>query len=144
MMNSRDVTWFNSYHKAWIIKNASVLNYVSDDEVGSFIHRKADDIQESHADSTTQVYTNTANLKVYPRMRRLESNFNPDALTIIANFKQGRHVLLDQASIALVSGNIIEESTTFDEAWKNEDQVDQEKWRNAIKEEFNNIEDKKV
>jgi hypothetical protein len=39
---------------------------------------------------------------------------------------------------------IIKEPTTFEEAWNCDNQVDQIKWREAIKKEFNNMNDKKV
>ena len=77
-------------------------------------------------------------------MRMLESSFNPEASKIVEEFKQGRDILLDQVNIALLSANIVREPTTFDEAWNCANQADQIKWREAIKKEFNDMNDKKV
>ena len=77
-------------------------------------------------------------------MRLLESSFNPDATRIIEDIEQGRDILLDQVNIALFSGKIIEEPTSFDEAWNCQDHVDRYKWRSAIQKEFNDMESKKV
>ena len=47
-----------------------------------------------------------------------------------------KEILLDQVNIALLSANIVKEPTTFEEAWNCGNQVDQIKWREAIKKEI--------
>ena len=45
-------------------------------------------------------------------------------------------------NIALPSANTVKEPTTFEEAWNYRNQVDQIKWREAIKKEFKDMNDK--
>jgi hypothetical protein len=77
-------------------------------------------------------------------MKQLKCSFNPEASKVVEEFEQGRKTLLGYANIALFTGKIIEEPTTFEDAWNCEDPTDREKWRNAIKKEFDDMEDKKV
>jgi hypothetical protein len=58
--------------------------------------------------------------------------------------EQGTENHLGYANIAKFIGKIAEEPTTFEEAWNCKDPADREKWRNAIKKEFDDMEDKKV
>jgi hypothetical protein len=71
--------------------------------------------------------------KIYRQMKRLESSFNPEASKIIESIDQGREIILDQANIALFSGGIQVEQTTYYQAWDHQNPMDQEKRRNAIK-----------
>jgi hypothetical protein len=77
-------------------------------------------------------------------MKQLESSFNPEASRIVEEYEHGRETLLSYANIAMFTGKIIQEPTNFEEAWNCKDPADREKWRNIIKKEFNDMEDKKV
>ena len=78
-------------------------------------------------------------------MMILKTSFtNPDASKIVKDIEQGKDIILDQANIALFSGNIQVEPTTFDQAWNYSDPKDQEKQRVASKKEFNDMESKEV
>jgi hypothetical protein len=55
----------------------------------------------------------------------------------LQSIDQGREILLEQATVALFRGIMInEESSTFDEAWDHEDPKARRKWRDAIKRSF--------
>ena len=145
IINTRDVTWLGKYHKDWIAKKLPITESVNDDD-----DDELDDLNIQKGNQEVQQIVNTnekddqRNKKVYRQMRMLESSFNPEASKIVEEFKQGRDILLDQVNIALLSANIIKEPTTFDEAWNCANQADQIKWREAIKKEFNDMNDKKV
>jgi hypothetical protein len=64
------------------------------------------------------------------------------ATKIFKAIEQGRDIILEQANIALFSGNIQVEPTTFDQAWNHSEPKDREKWRVTIKKEFNDMESK--
>ena len=78
------------------------------------------------------------------QMGILENSINPEASEIVEKFKQGRDILLDQVNIALLSANMVKEPTIFEEAWNCGNQVDQITWREAIKKEFKDMNDKKI
>jgi hypothetical protein len=54
-------------------------------------------------------------------LKQQESSFNPEATKIVKDIEEGRDIILDQANIALFSGNIQVEPTTFDHAWNHAD-----------------------
>jgi hypothetical protein len=81
--------------------------------------------------------------KVYRQLKQLESSFNPKASKIVKDIELGRDIILDQANIALFSGSIQVEPTTFDQAWNHADLKDRDNWRIAIKKEFKDMESKK-
>ena len=82
--------------------------------------------------------------KLYLQMKLLESSFNTEASKIIENNEQGREIILNQDNVALFSGGIQVESTTFSQAWDHHNPKEREKWRLAIKKEFSDMESKKV
>jgi hypothetical protein len=59
--------------------------------------------------------------KVCQQLKQLECSFNPEASKIVKDIELGRVSILDQANIALFSGNIQVEPTTFDQAWNHAD-----------------------
>jgi hypothetical protein len=77
-------------------------------------------------------------------MRLLESSFNPEASTMLQNIEQGREILLEQANVALFCGIVIEEPSSFDEAWNHEDQKARGKWRDDIKKELCDMDKEQV
>jgi hypothetical protein len=83
--------------------------------------------------------------KVYRNLRQLESSFNPEAAKIVEKIEQGRKILLDHANFAFFGvGTVEKEPTTFEEAWNHDDPRSQEKWREAINKEFEEMEKKQV
>jgi hypothetical protein len=83
--------------------------------------------------------------KVYRNLRQLESIFNPEAAKIVEMIEQGREILLDHANFAFFGGGTVErEPSTFKEAWNHDDPRSQEKWREAINEEFEEMEKKQI
>jgi Reverse transcriptase (RNA-dependent DNA polymerase) len=77
-------------------------------------------------------------------LKQLESSFNPEASKIVKDIELGRDIILDQANIALFSGNFQLEPSTLDQAWNHADPKDQDNWRNVIKKELIDMESKKV
>ena len=57
------------------------------------------------------------NKQVYCQLRKLHSWLNPRESTAVEEYKKGREILPMLAKIALFSTNVIEEPTTFEEAW---------------------------
>jgi hypothetical protein len=76
--------------------------------------------------------------------KQLEISYNSDATIILKDIEQGRGINLDQANIALWSGATQIEPKNFEQALSHNDPRDQEKWRMAIKEGFNDLDSKKV
>ena len=144
IVNSRDIKWLNQYYKDWSAKKALVSELSNDDDDEELIQTNSPVIQESSESSTTKDDSNRANLKVYRRMKQLESSFNPEASKIIEDFEQGRENLLGYANFALFTGKVTEEPTSFEEAWNCQDPVNCDKWRDAIKKEFNDMDTKNV
>jgi hypothetical protein len=77
-------------------------------------------------------------------MKCLKNSFNSEASNIIESIDQGRETIPDQANIALFSGGIQVEPTTYHQAWDHQDPVDWEKRRTAIKKEVGDMESKKL
>jgi Reverse transcriptase (RNA-dependent DNA polymerase) len=130
IINTRYVSWLKRSYKTWSKK---LIPY----------NEQEDDNNEDYID-----IVDTLNLEERKaekvQMKRLESSFNPEASKIIESIDQVREIILDQANIALFSGGIQVEPTTYYQAWDHQDPEDQEKWRTAIKKELNNMETEKV
>jgi hypothetical protein len=62
--------------------------------------------------------------RVYCQMKCLKNSFNSEASNIIESIDQGRETIPDQANIALFSGGIQVEPTTYHQAWDHQDPVD--------------------
>jgi hypothetical protein len=58
-------------------------------------------------------------------MKRLESSFNPEASRIIESIDQGKEIILNQVNIALFSGDIQVEPTTYHQSWDHQNPEDQ-------------------
>lgn len=129
IVHTRDVVWLDKSYKHWVITNSpSRVN--NDDDIEDFIHNIATLKPEANKIEGTQVTQGMDQIvksKVYPQLKQLESNFSPDASKIVKDIEQGKDIILDQANIALFSGNIQVEPTTFDQAWNYSDPKDQEK-----------------
>jgi hypothetical protein len=83
--------------------------------------------------------------KVYRNLRQLESSFNPKVAKIVERIEQGREILLDHANFVFFGGGTVEkEPSTFEEAWNHDDPRSQDKWREAINKEFEEMEKKQV
>jgi hypothetical protein len=83
--------------------------------------------------------------KGYRNLRQLESSSNPEAAKIVERIKQGREILLDHANFAFFGvGTVEREPSTFEETWNHDDPRSQEKWREAINKEFEEMEKKHV
>jgi hypothetical protein len=55
-------------------------------------------------------------------MRQLESSFNSNASIMLQNIKQSSKIMLEQGFVAVFRGIVIvEETSTYDEAWNHED-----------------------
>jgi hypothetical protein len=95
-------------------------------------------------DKVTQKVNQEIKNKVYHELKQLESSCNLDSTRIIDDIEQARNIILDQAKIALFSGATQFEPKNFEQAWNHNEANDQEKWRMAIKKEFNDMNTKKV
>jgi hypothetical protein len=71
----------------------------------------------------------------------LESSFNPEASKIIDDL-EGRFSSIRLTLRCLVG--IMRRIRTYDEAWNSKDPVSSEKWRMAIKKEFNDMQSRVV
>jgi hypothetical protein len=75
----------------------------------------------------------------------LESSFNTEASRIVERIEQGRGILLNNANFAFFDiGSLEKEPTTFDKAWNHKHPRSQEKWRESINTEFQEMEKKEV
>jgi hypothetical protein len=83
--------------------------------------------------------------KVYRNLHQLESSFNPEAAKIVESIEQGREILLNHTNFAFIGvGTVEKEPITFEEAWNHDDPRSQEKWREAVNKEFEEMEKKQV
>jgi hypothetical protein len=83
------------------------------DIIESLMTQKENNGSESNTNSTQFEVKDRSNLKIYCQMKQLESSFNPEAFNIIANFQQGRGILLDSVNVALICGNVMKEPQIF-------------------------------
>jgi hypothetical protein len=67
------------------------------------------------------------NSKVYQDLKQLESSFNRNETRIVNDIEQGRHIILNQANIALFSGATQIEPKNYEQARNHNDPKDQEK-----------------
>jgi hypothetical protein len=148
IIHSRDVVWLGKSYKNWMLTNVpSKGQYDDDDDDDKYVHTIATINQEANNPEGIQVIQDKdQNIKgkVYRQLKQLESSFNPEASKIVKDIEEGWDIILDQANIALLRGNIQVEPTTFDQAWNHADPKDRDNWRIAIKKEFNDMESKNV
>jgi Reverse transcriptase (RNA-dependent DNA polymerase) len=150
IIHSRDVVWLRKRYKNWMITNVPSKEEYDDnddDDDDGYVHIIATFNQEANNHEGVHVIQDKdQNIKgkVYWQLKRLESSFNPEASKILKDIEQGRDIILDQGNIALFSGNIQDEPTTFDQAWNHADPKDRDNWRFVIKKVFNDMESKKV
>jgi hypothetical protein len=114
IIHSRDVVWLGKSYKNWMITNVPSKEEYDD----GYVHTIATFNQEANYPERIQVIQDkdqNIKSKVYRQLKQLESSFNPEASKIVKDIEQGRDIILDQANIALFSGNIQAESTTFDQ-----------------------------
>jgi hypothetical protein len=101
--------------------------------------------QDSKEVQEEKVLDEQKRAKVYRNLRQLESSFDPEAAKIVERIEQGRKILLNHANFAFFGvGTGKKEPTTFEEAWNHDDPRSQEKWREAINKEFEEMEKKQV
>ena len=146
IVNTRDVVWLGKCYKEWSNKKVASIERNLDEENEDFIENAVTSNPRLTDTEVDQVpgEPEKGKDKLYRQMKLLESSFNPEASKIIENIEQGREIILNQANVALFSGGIQVEPTTFSQAWDHHNPMEREKWRNAIKKEFSDMESKKV
>jgi hypothetical protein len=122
IINTRDISWLKRSYKTWT-KNLISYNEQEDDNNEDYINRFETLNLEKKNVERVQV-TQEVKDKIYHQMKRLESSFNPEASKIIESIDQGRKIILDKANIALFSGGIQLEPTTYYQAWDHQDPMD--------------------
>jgi hypothetical protein len=109
------------HHKDWINKSNQVEKIANNDDDDNVFDpskiREVNNGSESNTNSTQPEVTEKCNLYIYCQMKRLESNFNPQASKIVDNFEQGRKILLDSVNLAFICGNVMKELKSFADAW---------------------------
>jgi hypothetical protein len=146
IIHSKDIIWLERNFKTWSKSKVSTEKLEDDDDDDLIVKPTENPVVSSVASSNQQPALNERTKeKVYCQLKRLESSYNPEALTLIKNIEQGRKILLDQANIALFNISPSElEPTTFDDAWNHPSPKDRELWRAAINKELGDMDDKKV
>ena len=146
IVNTRDVVWLGKCYKEWSNKKVASNERNLDEENEDFIENAVTLNPRLTDTEVDQVpgEPEKGKDKLYRQMKLLESSFNPEASKIIENIEQGREIILNQANVALFSGGIQVEPTTFSQAWDHHNPMEREKWRIAIKKEFSDMESKKV
>jgi hypothetical protein len=142
IINSRDIIWLNQVYYDWKgQKERKTMQEDEDDPIELKIQatKEVQEVQEE------KILDEQKRAKVYRNLCQLESSFNPEASRIVERIEQGREILLDHANFAFFGIESVErEPTTFDEAWNHTDPRSQEKWREAINKEFQEMEKKEV
>jgi Reverse transcriptase (RNA-dependent DNA polymerase) len=146
IIHSRDIIWLERNFKTWSKSKASTERLDDDDDDDLIVKPKENPVVNSDISSNQQPALNERTKeKAYRQLKRLESSYNPEALTLIKNIEQGRQILLDQASNALFNISPSElEPTTFDDALSHPNSKDRELWRAAINKESCDMDSKKV
>jgi hypothetical protein len=142
----RDVLWLGKCYNDWCKNKVSSNDNDKDKDIGDsmeeyvILNTKESSIEK---DQVTQEINQKIKRKVYREFKQLESSYNPDATRIINDIEQGRDIILDQANIVLFSRGTQFEPTNFEQDWSYKVAKDREKWRMAIKKEFNDVDIKK-
>jgi len=137
VIHSRDIIWLHKLHKDWVI-NESTTMITSEDDVIKLPIGKQFDTSENNKVNIENTENNKikTNEKIFCKMRKLESWFNPQAKQAIKIYKDGREISLEKVNLALLTTSSLNEPTTFDEAWNCEDEDHQKLWREAINKEI--------
>jgi PAS domain-containing protein len=134
----------NTFYKNWKDQKDKKQSEVEDEDDAvepkiQAANKTQEEVQEE------EVLDEQKRAKVYRNLRQLKSSFNPEAAKIIERNEQGREILLNLANFAFFGeGTVEREPSTFEEAWNHDDPRSQEKWREAINKEFEEMEKKQV
>jgi hypothetical protein len=144
IINSRDIIWMNTFYKNWRDQKDKKKSEVDDDD--DAVEPKIQAANKTQMEvQEDKILDEQKRAKVYRNLRQLESSFNPEAAKIVERIEQGREILLDHANFAFFgAGTVEKEPSTFEEAWNHDDPRSQEKWREAINKEFEEMEKKQV
>jgi hypothetical protein len=79
------------------------------------------------------------NKRVYNRLRKFESWFNPQARNVVEDYKEGREITLEQSNDVLFYIEVVKEPINYNEAWNCSVKFHQRKWQEVINKELNEM-----
>jgi hypothetical protein len=144
IINSRDIIWINKVHKDWKDQKDNKKSEVDNDD--DTVESKIQAANKTQVEfQEEKVLDEQKRAKFYRNLRQLESSFNPEAAKIVERIEKGREILIDHANFVFIGvGTVEREATNFEETWNHDDPRSQEKWREAINKEFEEMEKKQV